>query len=50
MLKIDNLNFSYGNKKILKDFSMEVREGERVALKGSSWMWQEYTSQIDCWS
>ncbi|ADO84591.1 ABC transporter ATP-binding protein [Ilyobacter polytropus] len=36
MLKIDNLNFSYGNKKILKDFSMEVREGERVALKGSS--------------
>lgn len=36
MLKIDKINFSYGNKKILKDFSMEVQEGERVALKGSS--------------
>jgi ABC-type Fe3+/spermidine/putrescine transport system ATPase subunit len=36
MLKIDKINFNYGNKKVLKDFSMEVREGERVALKGAS--------------
>lgn len=36
MLKIENLDFKYGNKQVLKNFSMEVEEGERVALKGSS--------------
>jgi len=36
MLKIEKINFKYGDKKVLNDFSMEVREGERVALKGSS--------------
>nr|WP_307776087.1 ABC transporter ATP-binding protein [uncultured Cetobacterium sp.] len=36
MLKIEKLNFKYGNKEVLKDFSMEVQEGSRVALRGSS--------------
>lgn len=36
MLKIEKINFKYDTTKVLSDFSMEVREGERVALKGSS--------------
>lgn len=36
MLKIEKIDFKYGNKQVLNGFSMEVREGERVALKGSS--------------
>ncbi len=36
MLKIEKLNFKYGNKEVLKDFSMEVQEGSRVALRGAS--------------
>ncbi|MGL4909910.1 MAG: ABC transporter ATP-binding protein [Cetobacterium sp.] len=36
MLKIENINFNYGNKNILKNFSLEIKQGERVALKGPS--------------
>lgn len=36
MLKIEKLSFKYGNKEILKDFSLEVEEGDRVALRGAS--------------
>jgi iron complex transport system ATP-binding protein len=33
-LEVKNLSFSYGSKPILKDISLEVKEGEFVALMG----------------
>ena len=36
MLKIDKISFSYGKQKILEKFSMDIKSGDRVALKGSS--------------
>lgn len=36
MLRIEKINFNYGNKNVLRNFSMEVQEGERVALRGAS--------------
>ncbi len=36
MLQIQSLSFSYSEKKVLNDFSMEVQTGEIVALMGPS--------------
>ena len=36
MLKINNVSFSYGEKAILKDFSLELNKGECVCLVGPS--------------
>lgn len=36
LLKIDKLNCGYGGLKVLFDFSLEVKEGECVALVGSN--------------
>jgi len=36
MLKINNLSFSYGEKEVLRDFSMEMQKGERICLFGQS--------------
>ena len=36
MLKIDNLTFSYDNKTIFSDFSLEVKNGEKIWLSGPS--------------
>lgn len=36
VIKVNNLSFSYGEGVVLKDFSMEVRKGEKVALVGLS--------------
>lgn len=32
MIKFDNVGFSYGKKEILKDFNLEVNDGERICL------------------
>ena len=34
MLKIENLNFSYGDLKVLWDVNVEVQEGEIVTVVG----------------
>lgn len=36
MLKIDNVTFSYGEKQILKDFSLNIKKGDRLWLYGES--------------
>ncbi len=36
MLKLKNVSFSYGDKDILKGFSLEVSDGETVLLSGES--------------
>lgn len=36
MLKINNLSFSYGEKEILRDCSMEMKKGDRICLFGQS--------------
>ncbi len=35
-IKIENLSFSFGEKKILKNISLEIKKGEKVALVGES--------------
>ena len=32
MVKFNNVNFSYGKKQILKDFNLEIKDGERICL------------------
>ncbi|HOK50199.1 MAG TPA: ATP-binding cassette domain-containing protein, partial [Sedimentibacter sp.] len=36
LLEIRNLQKSFGNLKVIKDFSMEVEEGQVVAIIGPS--------------
>ena len=36
MLKINNISFSYGEKQILRDFSLEICENDRLWLYGES--------------
>ena len=36
MLKLDNVGFSYGDKKVLENFSLTVENGECVSLQGPS--------------
>ena len=36
VLKIENLSFGYSNKLLYKDFSLEVKRGELVAIVGKS--------------
>lgn len=36
MLKIDNITFSYGEKQILKDFSLNIKKGDKLWLFGES--------------
>jgi subfamily B ATP-binding cassette protein MsbA len=35
-IKVENLSFSYGDGEVLKDFSMTIKKGEKVALVGLS--------------
>jgi ATP-binding cassette, subfamily B, bacterial MsbA len=35
-IKIDNINFAYGDENVLKNFSLEVTKGKTVALVGQS--------------
>ena len=35
-IRVDNLTFSYGDGDVLKDFSLHVKKGEKVALVGLS--------------
>ncbi|WP_461205008.1 ABC transporter ATP-binding protein [Clostridium sp. DL1XJH146] len=36
LIKFSNLNLQYGEKNILKDFSLEINEGEKVLIQGKS--------------
>ncbi|MBR2721838.1 MAG: ABC transporter ATP-binding protein [Clostridia bacterium] len=36
MLTLDHVSFAYGKKQVLKDLSLEIKQGERVALMGES--------------
>ena len=36
VLKIENLTFGYGKKRLLEEFSLEVKRGELVAIVGKS--------------
>lgn len=36
MLKLDNISFAYGDKKIFEDFSLTVKENDRIWLYGES--------------
>lgn len=36
LIKIDNISFSYGNKAILKNFSIEINAGDIVWIKGKN--------------
>lgn len=36
MIKFENVNFSYGEKKVLENFNLAVKNGERIALSGPS--------------
>lgn len=35
-IEVKNLNFSYGNKKVLNSISFKIRKGEKIALVGES--------------
>ncbi len=36
MLRVEQLSFSYGDRRVLRDVDLEVREGELVSILGSS--------------
>ncbi len=36
MIKLKNVNFSYGEKKVLENYNLAVKNGDRVALSGPS--------------
>lgn len=36
MVKLEKVNFSYGEKKVLENFSLEIRKGDRICLSGAS--------------
>lgn len=36
MIKFNNVNFSYGNKKILNNFNLEISAGDKICLYGES--------------
>ena len=36
MIKFENVTFAYGEKQILKDFSLEIKEGEHICFFGES--------------
>lgn len=36
MIRLDNISFSYGDKKIIKDFSLDIGNDDRVCLFGQS--------------
>lgn len=36
MIRLENIAFSYGNKRIFEDFSLELADGARLALMGPS--------------
>lgn len=36
MIKLENISFSYGKTQVLKDFSLRVRDGEKICLFGES--------------
>lgn len=36
MIKFNNVNFSYGNKKILNNFNLEISPGDKICLYGES--------------
>ena len=36
MIKLSNVSFSYGNKKIIDNFSLEITKGDRICLFGES--------------
>lgn len=35
-ITFDNVSFSYGNKKVLKNFNLEINKGEKIGIAGSS--------------
>lgn len=36
MIKLDNISFSYGENNVLKNFSLEIKSGDRICLFGDS--------------
>ena len=36
MIKLQNISFAYGEKQVLKDFSLEIKNGDRICLFGES--------------
>lgn len=36
MIKLENVNFSYGERRVLENFNLTVKNGERIALSGPS--------------
>ncbi len=36
MIKLNNISFSYGDKKIFEDFSLHIKNGDRIWLSGGS--------------
>ncbi|MEE8587709.1 MAG: ABC transporter ATP-binding protein [Sulfurimonadaceae bacterium] len=45
-LRLDNVSFSYGDKEVLHDISMEIPKGKTVALLGSSGSGKSTLAQI----
>ena len=36
MIKLQNISFAYGEKQVLRDFSLEIKNGDRICLFGQS--------------
>ena len=36
MIKLNNISFSYGENNVLKNFSLEIKSGDRICLFGDS--------------
>ena len=36
MIKLQNISFAYGEKQVLRDFSLEIKNGDRICLFGES--------------
>ncbi len=49
ILKIHNLNKSFGNKKILKDFCHDFRHKERVWILWKNWVWKSTFLNMIMW-
>lgn len=49
MIKISNLNYSYNNNLIIKDFSLNVKRWEIISIIGTSWIWKTTLLNIIAW-
>ena len=48
LVSVEGISFARGDRQILKDFSLEIRRGDRIALKGPNGCGEDDDSEADC--